>query len=133
MINAWWFTEHNNFGDKLNPYLIKKISGDQAVLSEDTNTTRYLCVGSIIHTATNNDIVWGSGFIDENHHVQGKPKILAVRGPKTRQKLLDDAQKCPEIYGDPALLLPQYFNPSRIAFSVVAAEANTWLVSPLNI
>lgn len=112
MINAWWFTEHNNFGDKLNPYLINKISGNQAKLVEDKSIRKHLCVGSIMHLADEKCTVWGSGFISGNHTTKGTPEILAVRGPKTRQMLLENNQKCPETYGDPALLLPKYFNPS---------------------
>jgi len=113
MINAWWFTEHKNFGDELNPYLINKISGDQVKFTKDPNIHRHFCIGSIIHVATDNDIIWGSGFINKDHHTAGKPKILAVRGPKTREILLKDCQECPEIYGDPSLLLPRYFDPPR--------------------
>ena len=111
MIDVWWFTEHKNFGDELNKYLIEKISNDKVQLIEDPNTPKHFCIGSILHLADEKCTVWGSGFIAPGHNTKGLPQILAVRGPKTREQLLKNGQACPEVYGDPALLLPKIYNP----------------------
>ena len=66
----------------------------------------YLTVGSIIGLANRNSIVWGSGIIKKNEKVR-KAKFVAVRGPKTRNRLLELGYKVPQIYGDPAILLPK--------------------------
>lgn len=110
MIRAEWYNQDNNWGDKLNPYLIKRISGQDIVQRTELGK-RFLCVGSIIHLADDDATVWGSGFVQSYHHCAGTPKVLAVRGPLTRDKLLADGIACPEVYGDPALLLPRYFKP----------------------
>jgi len=133
MINLQWFTEHYNWGDAVNPYLVKAISNDQVQLINDPNKKRHLCVGSVIHLADDNCTVWGSGFIAPNHHTAGKPKVLAVRGPKTRDKLIADGIECPEVFGDPVLLLPRYYHPKvekKYEFGIIihyAERGSSWV------
>ena len=106
-----------NYGDLLSKYIVEKISAEKVKWVHPKkqpwyrfDKTNYLGIGSILAHASKNSIVWGSGIIDQNHPVE-KADFRAVRGPKTRERLLALGYKCPEIYGDPALLLPKYFNP----------------------
>ncbi len=67
--------------------------------------------GSILHYARNGDVIWGSGF-RENPLTENRFQHLdvrAVRGPKTREFLLKMGVKCPEVYGDPAILMGHLF------------------------
>lgn len=73
----------------------------------------YLTIGSILHNADKKSIVWGSGLIERNLKIE-PAKFLAVRGPITREILVKQGHDVPEIYGDPALLLPSFYNPQKI-------------------
>ncbi|OYX27790.1 MAG: exosortase [Flavobacteriales bacterium 32-35-8] len=67
-------------------------------------------VGSVLTHVKNKCIIWGSGIISKDYSVK-KANFLAVRGPQTRKFLLNLGYEVPEVYGDPALLLPKYYNP----------------------
>ncbi len=111
------FKDKENYGDLLSKYLVEKISGrpvrfvhpkKQAWYKWDKKN--YLAIGSIIHHSTNDSIVWGSGIIDRKQPI-AKADFRAVRGPRTREFLMNLRYTCPEVYGDPAVLLPIYYKP----------------------
>jgi pyruvyltransferase len=104
--------EGRNWGDALSPYLVRLLSGKEVVLRTGLHHRRFLAIGSILSDANEHAEVWGSGFIRVNDRVRvGPRKVHAVRGPLTRDLLLRQGVDCPEVYGDPALLLPKFFNP----------------------
>lgn len=72
-----------------------------------------LCIGSIITWMTTpQSIIWGSGIVYPDREISARPKkVCAVRGPLTRDYLLKRGIDCPEVYGDPALLFPRYYQP----------------------
>ena len=82
------------------------------------------CVGSNLYGGFQNATVWGSGipFKPQGYYLKIKALLLhnpltrldirAVRGPLTREFLLKWGQKCPEIYGDPAILMPLIYQTS---------------------
>jgi pyruvyltransferase len=73
-----------------------------------------MVTGSVLHFSTSESIIFGSGFISEKSNIGiGKPnRIIAVRGPLTRDKLIKMKIECPKIYGDPLILFPLLYNPS---------------------
>jgi pyruvyltransferase len=110
-VPLFWCSEQN-WGDALNPILVKMISERPARQTAAGYCDRYMAIGSILGNAYSRTVVWGSGFIMEGESVQEPPKAIhAVRGPLTRAALLKAGINCPEVYGDPALLLPHFFNP----------------------
>lgn len=124
-IRLFWWNEkiiqrknRENYGDLLGKYLIEKISSKKVVFAWpkkfsifDWFAPIYVTVGSILANVNRKCIVWGSGIIDQNTEIKNAV-FLAVRGPQTRKFLLNLSYEVPEVYGDPALLLPRYFNPN---------------------
>lgn len=114
-MKVYWY-KIKNFGDALNPYIIEKISGEKPkylakILTYLGIRKNYSAIGSIFHLIGRNTIVWGTGIISLDREVRKPKKILAVRGPLTRKILIQKGIECPEIYGDPALLIPKYYTP----------------------
>ena len=112
------FETKNNWGDALNSLLINKISGKEVIhVSKIINlgfVPVYSVVGSTLDKSSKRNLeIWGSGFKKETSHMKRLPKkVHAVRGPLTRKRLIELGVKCPTVYGDPALLCPEYFPPT---------------------
>jgi pyruvyltransferase len=120
---AIWFNS-KNWGDAVNPVLIQHFSGKKPFRITKywinlKNEPIYAVVGSILDyplltsKMLKNTIIWGSGFVADSGRLQGVPKkICAVRGPLTRNNIIKTGIKCPEIYGDPALLYSKLYKPN---------------------
>ena len=131
---AWY--RGKNWGDALSPVLVSLLSGKPVVhiAPSGYQHDRYFAIGSILGGANERTEVWGTGFIRENERPIGPPRAVhAVRGPLSRLSLVSQGIECPEIYGDPALLLPRFFNvrvPQRYAVGIVphyADKLSPWL------
>lgn len=103
----------SNFGDLIGPLVVdlmlKSRGLSNAQYSGDAGG-RVLTVGSILHLASDGDTVWGTGWngkVPPSHHTFSTLDVRAVRGPYTREKLMQRGLECPAVYGDPALLLPK--------------------------
>ncbi|AOE49751.1 polysaccharide pyruvyl transferase family protein [Kangiella sediminilitoris] len=106
-----YFEKTPNWGDSINKYLLERISGKD--IKVDSGRQHILGVGSILRQANSNSIVWGSGFISKKGNIKCKPlKVCAVRGPLTRKLLRKKKIDAPEVYGDPALLMPRFYFPN---------------------
>lgn len=123
-IRLFWWNEKiiqgkskENYGDLLGKYLVEKISGKKVVFAWpkkfsvlDWFSPIYVTIGSILTNVNHKCIVWGSGIISKDSKIKNAV-FLAVRGPQTRKHLLSLGYEVPEVYGDPALLLPDYVSP----------------------
>lgn len=113
MIPVRWWDYKKNFGDLIGPWLAGKMTGKEIYWAQKSEP-HYLLVGSIMDKVSPSSVVWGVGsFGTEGKKIlQTSPQYLAVRGPLTRSKLEMFGIPCPRIYGDPALLVPDYYLPS---------------------
>ena len=116
-------TDYGNFGDLLSRYVVEKLTGLRVEKYDRRRTATHLtAIGSILSgkEICSPAIIWGSGFITPEplwlikltkiqqflRRRYGHPSVCAVRGILTRELLIKAGINCPEIYGDPALLMP---------------------------
>lgn len=107
----WWMRTPypGNFGDALSPYIVEKVSGKPPRLAP--RNAGVLAIGSIIKFAGAKTRVWGSGTARMEDRLAADAEYTAVRGPLTRASVLRNGGICPEVLGDPALLLPRLYTP----------------------
>ena len=112
-----------NLGDSLSPLIVNWLL-ERAGIDADKrlHETKHLyALGSILSMGLHDATVWGAGFPYElfpetripHEYPNRKLDIRCVRGPKTRKTLLELGQKCPTIYGDPAVLMPYIYMAKR--------------------
>ncbi len=146
-IRLFWWNEikmmnkdQENYGDLLGRYLVEKISKKQAIWTMPNRFSIknfyqpiYVTIGSVLANVTENCVIWGSGIISREYLIK-KAKFFAVRGPQTRKHLLNQGYDVPEIYGDPALLLPDYYFPKitkKYTYGIVPHYSDYKLLSHL--
>lgn len=123
-LNAWIIPEgkFQNVGDYISVEIVKntcKLFGID--MNQHIDGTKHLyAIGSIL-MGYQDAVIWGSGFGYDNsekiyfmlnsliHKLCHKIDIRAVRGPETRRLLMKIGYSCPEVYGDPAVLLPLFY------------------------
>lgn len=121
-LTYWWDTKAN-FGDTIGPWLVSAMTGLRPVNSRwvRKDGPALFTVGSVIgHIQVPGEHIWGSGLIGRPGPTKLKQlreatpaKIHAVRGKWTRGVLVEElGWPVPEVYGDPALLLPRYYEAS---------------------
>ncbi|AOZ70962.1 hypothetical protein LPB142_08275 [Rhodobacter xanthinilyticus] len=130
-----WKSPRNvpNFGDDLSQVIVSLMLARRGRTLEDeaVRATSLLAIGSIIHFAPEGATLWGSGVngkIPEHFHRYRGLDVRAVRGPYTREWLMRRKIAVPEIYGDPALLLPELcqgrFQPSGAGGTIFVPNLN---------
>ena len=119
--HTWHGIRHRNWGDDLNYYFLQKLTQHPIVtynnfkLAKWLHLDNYMCIGTLLDTngCTNEQtIVWGSGVSGLERDFVSPYNIYAVRGPKTKEFCNRYGVSCPEVYGDPALLLPLVYKAS---------------------
>lgn len=110
-VNAYWHYSEN-FGDALTPYILQKLTGKNVVYVEQpSEIITFMVTGSMLDADITHSIVWGCGIAWENDIIKKPYRISAVRGPLSRKRVIECGWECPEVYGDPALILPRIYKP----------------------
>jgi len=122
---TYWWDRKPNFGDAIGPWLVRAMTGRPVVNSRWAKPQPSLfTVGSVVgHLDAPGHQLWGSGLIKplgpgklQRIGPNRPAAIHAVRGGLTRHELTTKlGWEVPEVYGDPALLLPRYLEPARPA------------------
>ncbi len=119
--HTWRGIRHRNWGDDLNYYFLRELTGKPIIfyhsfkLAQWLHLKNYLCIGTLLDGQKykdNNTIVWGSGCSGAKRGMNHPQIVLAVRGPKSKEYLMQQGICCPDVYGDPALLLPLIYKAS---------------------
>lgn len=104
-----------NFGDYISLKVVERMVGQPVrVYQKHRQEKKLLAIGSIVSWAADDDVVWGSGVKRESMENMkynfASLDVRAVRGPLSRAFLQKNfGIVCPEVYGDPALLVPLLF------------------------
>ena len=119
-VNLIYFKDksvNGNFGDELSKFItIQLLDKDkyELVFNQSNIPLNIACIGSYIHAVKNNTFIFGSGVRTPNinGHKYENLNVCSVRGPLTRDFLMNVKNiSVPQIYGDPALLLPKFYKP----------------------
>lgn len=112
----WWSMRRSdcleNVGDLLSTVIVNYMLSIRTKTMRPSGNDRFFAsIGSVLGMGINDTVVWGSGFLNDSPAQIIRPRIKrldirAVRGPCTREVLLNRGYDCPEIYGDPAILTP---------------------------
>lgn len=105
----------DNVGDLISLVLVRRMV-ESLGLDFDRHvaqTRKLFAVGSVLEQAVDGATVWGSGLRHAILSPHGlRLDVRAVRGPLTREALVHAGHACPEVYGDPAILLPRFYHPA---------------------
>lgn len=113
-MKVWWASGTPNFGDILTPYVLDYF-GIKWEFSSNFDT---ICIGSIAKHANTGTTVLGSGIISKSQKLCPTANWRFVRGPITRNRIIECGGSCPAIYGDPALLLPMFCDESKKEYEI---------------
>jgi pyruvyltransferase len=113
LLRVFWYRRPHpgNFGDILTPLILSHYGYDvHHTMAEDAD---YVMVGSIAKIVLPRHTVLGSGVMTSNPMLCAEARWRWVRGPLTRDVVMRNGGECPEIYGDPAMLLPRIVPPAE--------------------
>ncbi|MGS0683813.1 polysaccharide pyruvyl transferase family protein [Nakamurella sp. GG22] len=111
-------TRANNFGDLLGPVIVRRLLGMHGLGPPAGRGRRLLTVGSIMRLSRSGDVIWGTGVNGKSENVDYSDRRLdvrAVRGPLTRDVLIRNGHRVPDVFGDPGLLVGSLWSRDAVA------------------
>ncbi len=119
----WWESGiRKNVGDDISPMVMQYVLSKNGInYFTGFPSKRTLGIGSIMHFAKDGDCIWGTGVngkIDNTKHHFKNLDVRAVRGPLTRSFLVSRGLDVPEVFGDPAILMPRVYMPNVVSDSL---------------
>jgi pyruvyltransferase len=125
----WWCnTAPPNFGDWVGPTIFKRRRGVwpklAPVYKRRNGAPVHFAAGSILGACKIPDVavVWGTGVMNRDTRFAQPRSIHAVRGPLTAARCRSLGYKCPDIFGDPGLVLQNFFpktNGSEFSLGII--------------
>lgn len=115
-VNIHYWNEKPNIGDAISPVIVRYAASQHGIsMDQRINKMSHLyAVGSVVTAGCHDCTIWGSGILNTKilYRLKGRTlDVRSVRGPLTRMVLMEHGHQVPEIYGDPAILMPAIYNP----------------------
>lgn len=124
VVRAFWWDGHANFGDALTPWLLERYGMVPVLTAPDR--AQVAGVGSIIEHLPQDygGTIWGSGLLRGGPRELPNARVLAVRGPLTRDRLGVTREVA---LGDPGILVSRHLPkpPTTWALGVVPHGVHT--------
>ena len=119
-VNLEWWSQKVNVGDYLAKVIFEYMM-DRNGIKNDVKmkkTIHLMTVGSLIGMYDFDAVVWGSGVhcMENVRRIYKQSKyrkydVRLVRGPITQEFLKSAGYSVPELYGDPAVIMPDIYTP----------------------
>ena len=109
------YSHTKNLGDTLSPLIVNWMLDRRNIPhNKKVDKTRHLmAVGSVVGRGRFDVTLWGPGILKpriqqviKDQKSYRRYDIRAVRGPETRKYFLNAGYDCPQVYGDPAIIMP---------------------------
>jgi hypothetical protein len=110
IVPAYWYVS-SNLGDNLTPWLISRMGKTACWAPDHSATPKYIVSGSILSHANGAATVWGAGLGSSDQIVNPAANLIAVRGPLSKFRAEECGASCGNVFGDPGLLVPKFYQP----------------------
>ncbi len=118
-VNLLYFNKVFSLDDHISLFIIKKLINNNKydlLINKKDIPINIICGGSYLNFVKDNTFIFGTGISNINtnnlNHDKGKLFVSALRGPLSREYLSNNGISVNNIYGDPILLLPKFYQPT---------------------